>query len=105
METDTIIYFHPTQGQMHKNTAAKKHWWQDAALREEKLGLEPGSVQSVYALGEAKHIFSHVEWRMVGYHIEIDGELPETWICADIRDLEEKYPIPSAFLAYKKALL
>lgn len=40
METDTIIYFHPTQGQMHKNTAAKKHWWQDAALREEKLGLE-----------------------------------------------------------------
>lgn len=72
---------------------------------EEKLGLEPGSVQSVYALGEAKHIFSHVEWRMVGYHIEIDGELPETWICADIRDLEEKYPIPSAFLAYKKALL
>lgn len=72
---------------------------------EEKLGLEPGKVQSVLALGEANHVFSHVEWQMVGYRIEVENKLPETWICADIRDLEEKYPIPSAFLAYKKALL
>lgn len=71
---------------------------------EEKLGLKQGTVQSVLALGEAKHIFSHVEWRMIGYRIEVKDALPETWICADIRDLEEKYPIPSAFLAYKKAL-
>lgn len=71
---------------------------------EEILGLKQGTVQSVLALGEAKHIFSHVEWRMIGYRIAVEDVLPETWICADIRDLEEKYPIPSAFLAYKKAL-
>lgn len=72
---------------------------------EERLGLEAGSVQSVSDLGEARHVFSHVEWKMVGYLIELEGELPKTWICAEIRDLEQKYPIPSAFFAYKKALL
>lgn len=71
---------------------------------EEMLGLPPGRVRAVWPLGEAKHVFSHVEWHMVGYRIEVRDKLPETWICADFRDLEEKYPIPSAFLAYKKAL-
>lgn len=40
MEVETIIYFHPAEGQMYKNTAAKRHWWQDAALRGKKLGPE-----------------------------------------------------------------
>lgn len=71
---------------------------------EEMLGLQPGRVCAIWPLGEARHVFSHVEWHMVGYRIEVRDKLPETWICADFRDLEEKYPIPSAFLAYKKAL-
>lgn len=37
METETIVYFHPATEQMYKNTAAKKHWWQDAVLRERNL--------------------------------------------------------------------
>lgn len=37
MEEETIVYFHPAPEQMNKNNAAKKHWWQDALLRERNL--------------------------------------------------------------------
>lgn len=37
METETIVYFYPAPEQMYKNNAAKKHWWQDAVLRERNL--------------------------------------------------------------------
>lgn len=40
METETILYFHPAPEQMYKNNAAKKHWWQDAVLRERNLTAE-----------------------------------------------------------------
>lgn len=40
MEAETIIYFHPAEEEMHKNTAAKRHWWQDAALRGRPLPAE-----------------------------------------------------------------
>lgn len=37
MEVETIIYYHPMQAQSHSNCAAKRHWWQDAVLRERHL--------------------------------------------------------------------
>lgn len=40
MEAETILYFHPAEEQMHKNTAAKRHWWQDAVLQERTMRLE-----------------------------------------------------------------
>lgn len=40
METETIVYFHPAKEEMHKNNAAKKHWWQDAALSGRNLKAE-----------------------------------------------------------------
>ncbi len=40
METETIIYFHPAEEGMYKNTAAKRHWWQDASLRGRNLPAE-----------------------------------------------------------------
>lgn len=40
METETIIYFHPEPERMNKNNAAKKHWWQDAVLKERNLTAE-----------------------------------------------------------------
>lgn len=62
-------------------------------------------------LPDAKHIFSHVEWHMNGYFLSV-AELPEIFkndfdspvIFAEYEELKEKYPIPSAFLAYKKFL-
>ena len=58
-------------------------------------------------LGEGKHIFSHVEWQMRGYRLQmrdISEKLleKEEWIAVSREDLEEKYAIPSAFSAYIK---
>ena len=67
------------------------------------LGIEPVRVRK---LGKAKHIFSHVEWHMTGYEIlvdELEREMnPQAaeLIFADIRELQEKYAIPSAFEAF-----
>lgn len=44
MEAETIIYFHPIWEDTHKNTAAKRHWWQEARLRGKVLPEETAGV-------------------------------------------------------------
>ena len=70
------------------------------------LGLTPIRIRK---LGNAKHIFSHVEWHMTGYEILVDeleksmtaaGREENGIIFAGIRQLQEEYPMPSAFEAY-----
>lgn len=65
----------------------------------------------VSPLEEAKHIFTHKEWHMKGYLVRVDeleprpGEgVSEDWIYIEPWEIMEKYPIPSAFGAYKKYL-
>ena len=69
------------------------------------MGLAPMRVQKLEA---AKHIFSHIEWQMIGYNIRVD-ELEKScskkMIFAHPQEVEDKYPLPSAFEAYKKYLL
>ncbi len=72
------------------------------------VGLMPVRVKR---LGSAKHVFSHVEWHMIGYEIVVDelerhmkeagagGEQPDV-IFAGLKELKEHYPMPSAFEAY-----
>ena len=64
-------------------------------------------------LGEGKHIFSHVEWHMTGYHLEIGSMLEEEkqqllkknkWIMVSKEEVEEEYAIPSAFEYIKKKI-
>ena len=65
-----------------------------------KLGLAPIRVKE---LGDAKHIFSHVEWHMKGYEIlvdELEKNMTGDVIFAGKKDLEETYPMPSAFEAF-----
>ena len=40
MEAQTILYFRPAEEQMHKNTAAKRHWWENASLAGKVLPAE-----------------------------------------------------------------
>ncbi len=85
------------------------------------LGLMPVRVKK---LGSHKHIFSHVEWHMIGYEVLVDelersmrrDELENTLhsddepgeetdgdgkiIFAGLDELKEYYPMPSAFEAY-----
>ena len=57
----------------------------------------------VKKLGEAKHIFSHVEWRMIGYAVQVDElekSCTEDMIFIHPKEIEKSYPIPAAFEAY-----
>ncbi len=92
------------------------------------LGLEP--VKSA-SLSDAKHIFTHIEWRMRGYLITVaDAALPANtlldkkprdaenpgatstlhtkedgaYVFADTTSLIDQYAIPSAYAAYLAAL-
>lgn len=64
------------------------------------IGLLPVRVRK---LGDAKHIFSHIEWHMTGYELlvdELEKHCGEEMIFAENAELETVYPIPSAFEYY-----
>lgn len=53
----------------------------------------------VLAEKRAKHIFTHVEWRMQGRLVQARAELPQyVWATAD--EIRRTYAIPSAFKAF-----
>lgn len=52
-------------------------------------------------LSHAKHIFSHVEWHMVGYKIVLDDIFESSdYIWSTLEELQDKYAIPTAFITY-----
>ena len=64
-------------------------------------------VLRIQPLAEAKHIFTHKEWHMWGYMVRVDELAPrnpssvtENWFFVEPEEIQEKYPIPSAFSAY-----
>ena len=66
----------------------------EAALR----ARFPGAL-SVSPCGEAKHIFTHVEWHMRGWRIELKEELPGlVWESAAA--IRARYSVPTALKAY-----
>lgn len=89
---------------------------EEVLAKVEGLGLEPVRIT---ALPSAKHIFTHVEWRMQGYLIKLAAEsrVEETLLSQKERDswikphrfatreeTESAYALPSAFAAYAKVL-
>ena len=73
--------------------------------------LLPGAAQAVTGaayLGEAKHLFTHVEWRMTGWEIGLAGT-PENLcengaVWADPKTIREELAVPSAFRVWMKKL-
>ena len=77
------------------------------------MGLEPLYVEE---LGEAKHVFSHIEWHMKGYRVRVaslelsnDKNHPEKEETGDFlfesrAAAQKKYAIPAAFSAYYRKL-
>ena len=58
---------------------------------------------AITPLPTAKHLFSHIEWRMMGYAVEA-ASIPasvEDWFFADLTELDDTYAIPSAYGAYR----
>ncbi len=77
----------------------------------EILGQMGLKVLRIRPIGEAKHIFSHKEWHMVGYAIKVDElerpekpEFRQDWIFVDKNEVRENYPVPSAYAAYTEYL-
>ncbi len=68
------------------------------------------TVDGTISLGEAKHIFSHVEWHMIGYYIRVKNlpdqlnnqKLIDLW--ADKEEIIQKYSIPNAFSAFTQKI-
>ena len=53
---------------------------------------------SVHYGGQAKHIFTHIEWHMTAQVVRArSATLPGGWVWADSQELREVYPVPSAF--------
>ena len=57
---------------------------------------------SVFPLPSAKHIFSHVEWHMTGYDIEVESldHVPSPLFACHLSEVD-RYSIPNAFDAFK----
>lgn len=76
----------------------------DAVAYSKQIGLAPLRIQR---LEDGKHIFSHVEWHMIGYRIRVD-ELSKTctedMIFIHPEEIQEVYPIPAAFETYTKCI-
>ena len=76
---------------------------QDEALAYSRsIGLAPLHIKP---LGEAKHIFSHVEWQMTGYSIRVDElekSCTENMLFIHPEEVQNEFPIPAAFEKYVK---
>ena len=83
--------------------------WEGEALsaeevcgRLEALGL---ACEGIEPLPAAKHIFSHIEWRMSGYSVCVgSAEAPAGCVWTSREQLQNEYTLPGAFKAYKKKL-
>ena len=64
------------------------------------------TVTQLEPLGEARHIFTHIEWQMTGYIAQISDPiaLPAGWVAIDLMDARDTYTIPSAYKAYTEIL-
>ncbi|MCD7715762.1 MAG: A/G-specific adenine glycosylase [Lachnospiraceae bacterium] len=81
---------------------------EEALLRVSEIGFSPIRIRP---LPEAKHIFSHVEWHMIGYLVQVeDREEPIKTLDQDKCDtffiepeaIQRVYSIPSAFAVYQR---
>ena len=62
-------------------------------------------VKEISSLPKARHIFSHVEWDMIGYRVRIQTPAPGTDLTfATKEEMEQNYSIPTAFSSYYRLL-
>ncbi|NCB28810.1 MAG: sigma-70 family RNA polymerase sigma factor, partial [Clostridia bacterium] len=74
----------------------------DARAFFETHGME---VSQIRAMRPAKHIFTHVEWHMTGYYVDL-ATLPSdpSFVFVTPEELRAAYALPSAFRAFAEVL-
>lgn len=84
---------------------------QEGVFSPEELHLKltgvGADVAEMELLGTAKHIFSHIEWHMLGYLVHLKKRpenLGENHVFSSIHELENTYSIPSAFQVYLREI-
>lgn len=73
---------------------------EEVLTKMKEYQLTPLQIQP---LNESKHIFSHIEWRMTGYVVrvaELAAGQDMDMLFVEVKDAEERYPVPAAFQAY-----
>lgn len=83
----------------------------EAIVDAGEVGKIAGShVTAVEEVGDAVHIFSHVEWRMKGYLLRVPSTVIDKagkngqYIAADRTELENRCAIPNAFKCYTEKI-
>lgn len=54
----------------------------------------------VEKIGTHHHVFSHIEWDMIGYKIQVN-RMNTVFLWVEKDDILEKYPIPGAFVPFR----
>ena len=79
----------------------------EEAVRRSFLALDVVP-ERITPLGEAKHIFTHLEWHMLAYEVLLlpsdKRHLPAEWLFVPRDELDRHYPLPSAYAAYRPFL-
>ena len=61
------------------------------------------SAETIRPCGESKHVFTHVEWHMTGFFVDISRQSGEfEWKSPE--EIRSGYAVPTAFRAYQKML-
>ena len=63
------------------------------------LAAQGWQVQHLLSLRPAKHVFTHVEWHMNGYYVELTAQ-PDGLTFVSPADLRASYALPSAFRSF-----
>lgn len=82
-------------------------WELPNVLKEENIQqtLQKWGIQSntIIQMGEAKHIFTHIQWEMEGYFVKtecFENNYNFVWVTQE--QLQKEYALPSAFREYVK---
>lgn len=57
--------------------------------------------QKIHFLKKDKHIFTHLEWHMIGYQIDLKQKIDD-FIWVTMKQLDSSYSLPTAFLKFIK---
>ncbi len=94
---------------MYELPAMQGHFDEDDVLvYVREMGFHPIRIEKKE---DAKHIFTHKEWRMRAYLIQLDdildnrkSDAKNNMFFADSQEVAERYPLPSAFSQYRAYL-
>ena len=111
IETPTgyLIRKRPEKGLLaglYEFPAAEERLDEAAAARYMQDAVQNAYDVETESIGDAKHIFSHIEWHMTGYRVKVKKEAAERlkayWNLVEVtgEEFQEEVAMPSAFRAY-----